>query len=78
MNVFIGRFQPFHKAHLASVRKGLDKNALLLIVIGSINKARDIKNPFTYEEREDMIRGCLTDEQKLAYFYRGYRGRGGL
>jgi bifunctional NMN adenylyltransferase/nudix hydrolase len=56
LGVFIGRFQPFHNGH-ASVIDLIDKECDYgLVVIGSINRAVSIKNPFTYSEVEFMIR----------------------
>ncbi len=63
--VFIGRFQPFHNAHLATVRFALKQTKQLIIVIGSSNQAQDIKDPWTELHRERMIRSCLTDDEQL-------------
>lgn len=61
--VYIGRFQPMHNGHLNIIKDALnDKEANikhLIILIGSSNKARDIKNPFTFEERKDLIENIL-------------------
>lgn len=62
--VFIGRFQPFHNAHLATVRFALKQAKQLIIVIGSSNQARDIKDPWSEHDRERMIRSCLTEEEQ--------------
>lgn len=61
--VFIGRFQPFHNSHLQVVREGLSQAKELIIVLGSAHAARNIKNPWTVQEREDMIRACLSDDE---------------
>lgn len=55
--VFIGRFQPFHKGHLSIIQKALNnpKCDKLIILIGSTNIARDIRNPFTFDERKELI-----------------------
>lgn len=57
--VFIGRFQPFHNGHLKVVTDALKKADKLIILVGSSNIARDTRNPFTYEERADLIRAVL-------------------
>lgn len=54
--VFIGRFEPFHIAHKAVVDEALRKANKVAIIIGSANAPRSHRNPFTYEERERMIR----------------------
>lgn len=53
--VFIGRFQPFHDGHLAVVKQAMEIADEVLILIGSANRARDTRNPFTYEERKSLI-----------------------
>lgn len=69
--VCIGRFQPFHNAHHELVKEALSNGETVLIIIGSAYKARNIQNPWTAEEREEMIRGALTDEEKarVKFFY---------
>ena len=53
--VFIGRFQPFHNGHLAVVRRALELAERCIILVGSSNIARNPVNPFTFEERKEMI-----------------------
>lgn len=54
--VYIGRFQPFHLAHLEIMRQALKIADRLLVVIGSRNKGRRTsKNPWTWDERKEMI-----------------------
>ena len=56
MNGFlIGRFQPFHLGHLEAVNFALSKVEQLYIAIGSSNKSNQPRNPFTVEERKQMI-----------------------
>lgn len=62
-SIYIGRFQPFHLAHLASVRFGLSISQKLIIVIGSDKSARNIKNPWSSAERIAMISACLSPEE---------------
>lgn len=61
--VFIGRFQPFHTAHLATVRFAFEHAKKLIVVVGSDNQARTAKNPWSTDERIAMIRSCLTAEE---------------
>jgi len=57
--LFIGRFQPFHVGHLLVV-KGMSKVCGKIIIgIGSSEKKWTEKNPFTAEERRDMIQRAL-------------------
>jgi bifunctional NMN adenylyltransferase/nudix hydrolase len=54
--VLIGRFQPFHAAHLEIVKRAAALCDQLVIVVGSANQPRTYKNPFTFDERRDMIK----------------------
>ena len=53
--LLIGRFQPFHLGHLNAVLFGLSRAENLFIGIGSSNKSSERKNPFSAEERTEMI-----------------------
>lgn len=53
--VFIGRFQPFHIGHEQVIRTALTLAENVIVLIGSANKPRTIKNPWTYVERVGMI-----------------------
>jgi len=57
--LLIGRFQPFHKGHLEAVKIGLSKVDKLWIGIGSSNKSNEKRNPFTANERKEMILSSL-------------------
>lgn len=61
--LFIGRFQPFHKGHLATVKFALGKVDQLVIVVGSAQKSHEPKNPFTAGERIRMIKESLDSEK---------------
>jgi bifunctional NMN adenylyltransferase/nudix hydrolase len=60
--VFIGRFQPPHLAHEASFRRGLDLFETLILVIGSAEVYPNIKNPFPFELRCEMVLASLEPE----------------
>ena len=60
--VYIGRFQPFHNGHLETLRIALDQADEVLILLGSSNRAPNIRNPWTPAQRESMIRAVLADE----------------
>jgi nicotinamide-nucleotide adenylyltransferase len=69
--LLIGRFQPFHKGHLAAISFGLSKVENLWIGIGSSNKSYEKKNPFTADERKEMIVSSLDSEllKRIKIFY---------
>jgi len=54
--VVIGRFQPFHKGHYEIILQAALKARKVLVLIGSSNKPRTYKNPWTYDERAQMIK----------------------
>ena len=53
--LLIGRFQPFHLGHLDAVLFGLSRTENLFVGIGSSNKSNERRNPFSAEERTEMI-----------------------
>lgn len=59
--VYIGRFEPPHQAHLLVMQEALQSVQKLIVVIGSARAARNTKNPFTAEERQDIITAMLRD-----------------
>lgn len=61
--VIIGRFQPFHCGHEVILKRALDIAEEVVVVIGSANQARNIKNPFTASERESMVWSCVDNSQ---------------
>lgn len=54
--VFLGRFQPFHNGHKAIIDTALEKAKEVIVVVGSSFVARDVRNPFTFDERREMIK----------------------
>lgn len=53
--VFIGRFQPFHVGHRRVISEALSVAKKVIVLVGSAHQPRSIVNPFTYEERTQMI-----------------------
>lgn len=66
--VYIGRFQPFTNAHYRIVKQALSKAKKVIIVIGSAKRSRSFRNPFTAEERKDMI-SSIKDLKKAKIAY---------
>ncbi|HJU14366.1 MAG TPA: nicotinamide-nucleotide adenylyltransferase [Candidatus Nitrosotalea sp.] len=62
--LLIGRFQPFHIGHLAAVKFALEKVEKLWIGIGSSNRSNEKRNPFTADERKEMILASLDPDIK--------------
>ncbi|MDP7244106.1 MAG: nicotinamide-nucleotide adenylyltransferase [Flavobacteriales bacterium] len=65
--LFIGRFQPFHLGHLQDIKNALKEVDELVIGVGSSNEERTKENPFTVEERIEMIDLVLPANDISAY-----------
>lgn len=59
--VYIGRFQPIHLAHLETIERALEKAKQLIIFVGTDNRPKTIKNPFSTEERFDIIKDAIKE-----------------
>lgn len=59
--VYIGRFQPPHLAHIKIIREALTLAKRVIVIVGSAHQPRTFKNPWTWKEREEMIRASLPD-----------------
>lgn len=53
---FIGRLEPPHIGHKQVFERALVLADKVIILVGSANQPRTIKNPFTFEERRQMLR----------------------
>jgi len=58
--VLIGRFQPFHNAHLEIIKRATALTDNLVIITGSAAQPRTYKNPFTSAERAKMIKAATS------------------
>lgn len=65
--LFIGRFQPFHNAHLEVIKDILKKHDGIIIAIGSSQEKRTAENPFSFKERKDMINAVMKANKISAY-----------
>jgi bifunctional NMN adenylyltransferase/nudix hydrolase len=64
--VLIERFQPFHLGHQRLVEYALRTAPRVIAVIGSDKQHRSVKNPFTIEERERMVRATLSHNEQAS------------
>ena len=65
--LFIGRFQPFHNGHLEVIKFIINKCNFLVIGIGSSQYKNTKENPFSLEERKDMINNTLKEHNIKDY-----------
>lgn len=63
--LFVGRFQPFHLGHLATVKFALKSVGRLVIVVGSAQKSHEARNPFTAGERIAMIKDSIDADGEI-------------
>lgn len=56
--VFIGRFSPLHRGHMAVIDVALRKAKKVVLLVGSSFRSRTERHPFSFEEREAMIRAA--------------------
>lgn len=59
--VFIGRFQPFHFGHKTVIDEALKRADNVIMLIGSANLPRSLRNPFSVAERTAMIKGAYSE-----------------
>jgi nicotinamide-nucleotide adenylyltransferase len=60
--LLMGRFQPFHKGHLYMVKRILENFDEVVIGLGSAQYSSTNSNPFTSEERKEMIERVMRKE----------------
>lgn len=56
--IYIGRFQPYHNGHDLVLRDALQHAENVLVLVGSADQPRTLKNPFTWSERAAIIRAA--------------------
>lgn len=66
--IVLGRFQPFHKGHefLVNCAFDLAGDNEVIIAIGSASKGWESNNPWTLEERTEMVNSWLSQQKKSA------------
>ena len=53
--VLVGRFQPVHNAHIEIIQRAKTMADKLVVIVGSAKQPRTYKNPFTADERREML-----------------------
>ena len=69
--LLIGRFQPFHLGHLEALRFALSKVDKLWVGLGSSNRPVEKNNPFTAQQRKEMILSSIDDlmKEKISIYF---------
>lgn len=66
--VLIGRFEPYHNGHKKLVDFALRHTQELIVILGSCNTACSIKNPWSAQERQEMILSCHQQDAERITF----------
>lgn len=61
MLVFIGRFAPLHRGHMAVIDVALKKAKKVVILVGSSFRSRTERHPFSFDERKNMIKAAYNE-----------------
>ncbi|MFO7792015.1 MAG: nicotinamide-nucleotide adenylyltransferase [Candidatus Saliniplasma sp.] len=65
--LFIGRFQPFHKGHLAVVEQMAEECDSIIIGVGSAQKQRESYDPLSGGQRIDIINRVLGNRLSIPF-----------
>jgi len=57
----VGRFQLVHKGHEQLIDLGLELCEKFVVLVGSSDESRTVNNPFTFEERKEMLQKIYGD-----------------
>lgn len=58
----VGRFQLVHKGHEQLIDFGLEMCEKFVVLVGSAQESRTKDNPFTFEERKEMLQTIYGDK----------------
>ena len=64
--IILGRFQPFHLGHASIVEEALEKAERVLILVGSAQESRTVRNPYSFEERAKLIKKATSSRIIIA------------
>lgn len=59
------RIQPLHKGHTRIINKMIEDYKTVILAIGSTQKSRERWDPWTFEERKQMVRNVYGDRLKI-------------
>ena len=65
LGFMVGRFQMLHKGHESLINEGLELCERFVLLIGNSEESRTKNNPFTFEERKEMIKTVFGDKVEV-------------
>jgi bifunctional NMN adenylyltransferase/nudix hydrolase len=54
-SVIISKFQPPSVGHVELMREAISRSSRLILVVGSSDRHRSVSNPFSYQERKELL-----------------------
>lgn len=63
--VFIGRFQPFHSGQMMVLEGMVKLCGRVIVAVGSSNKSDSKTDPFSWDERREMIQRALQEKNLI-------------
>lgn len=73
VSVLIGRCQPATNAHISHIYRGLERSDRVIVLLGSAQEERTIKNPLNYFERASIIRENFEEPERARIMFRPLR-----
>lgn len=65
LGLVLGRFQTFHKGHEFIIDKAVEFCDNVCVLVGSSQESGTLKNPFSYETRERLLKKIYGDKIKV-------------
>ena len=65
IGLIVGRFQPFHNGHADTVNNIIQDCSVVIIGLGSAQLSRERHNPWTVDERKEMLRNVYGDRIRV-------------
>lgn len=65
LSIVIGRFQPLHVGHCSVIESAIEKSGHTLVMVGSSNGSISIQNPWSVEDRIEMIERTFSQKIEL-------------
>ncbi len=67
-SLFLGRFQPFHNGHLLVIEGMTKVSGKIIIAIGSANEQGTDLNPYSAQDRKEMMQRALQAKDLIPMF----------
>jgi bifunctional NMN adenylyltransferase/nudix hydrolase len=72
-SIFIGRCQPPHIPHIEHIMRGLEYSEHVVVLPGSTQETRTMKNPLNFFERADIIKSNIPEALRYRVLFRPLR-----